>query len=175
MRRSADHLRIVSRLADDLQHCFGERIEGLLRLGLRRLQPLNSINSELRPRPRSSFAKIATLESSLYMRNQLLRDTDWASMAHSLEVRVPLVDCVLLRAAAPLAASASEMTKVNLARSPKLPLPDMVIARQKTGFATPIASWQQSTARTQRFAKVSARGGTSSPWARRWACGVMAT
>ena len=36
------------------------------------------------------------LESSLYMRNQLLRDTDWASMAHSLEVRVPLVDVELL-------------------------------------------------------------------------------
>ena len=36
------------------------------------------------------------LESSLYMRNQLLRDTDWASMAHSLEVRVPLVDSKLL-------------------------------------------------------------------------------
>ncbi len=28
------------------------------------------------------------------MRNQLLRDTDWASMAHALEVRVPLVDSV---------------------------------------------------------------------------------
>ena len=33
------------------------------------------------------------------MRNQLLRDTDWASMAHSLEVRVPLVDAVLLEKA----------------------------------------------------------------------------
>ena len=35
-------------------------------------------------------------KSGLYMRNQLLRDADWASMAHSLEVRVPLVDAVLL-------------------------------------------------------------------------------
>ena len=34
------------------------------------------------------------------MRNQLLRDTDWASMAHGLEVRVPLVDSVLLSSAA---------------------------------------------------------------------------
>ena len=43
--------------------------------------------SPLRRTPRSRRWKRA-----LYMRNQLLRDTDWASMAHSLEVRVPLVD-----------------------------------------------------------------------------------
>jgi asparagine synthase (glutamine-hydrolysing) len=44
------------------------------------------------------------MESSLYMRNQLLRDTDWASMAHSLEVRVPLVDSKLLRSLVPITA-----------------------------------------------------------------------
>jgi len=32
-----------------------------------------------------------------YMRQQLLRDADWADMAHSLEIRVPLVDLELLR------------------------------------------------------------------------------
>ena len=52
--------------------------------------------------PRTSFGKVASLEASLYMRNQLLRDADWASMAHSLEVRVPLVDVPLLRAVAPM-------------------------------------------------------------------------
>ena len=46
---------------------------------------------------KGSFARVATMEAALYMRNQLLRDTDWASMAHSLEVRTPLVDAVLLR------------------------------------------------------------------------------
>ena len=29
------------------------------------------------------------------MRNQLLRDSDWAAMAHSLEVRMPFVDKML--------------------------------------------------------------------------------
>ena len=42
--------------------------------------------------PQSALAKVAALETSLYMRNQLLRDADWAGMAHGLEVRVPLVD-----------------------------------------------------------------------------------
>ena len=54
-----------------------------------------------RPIPATPFARVAALESSLYLRNQLLRDMDWASMAHSLEVRVPLVDAHLLRKVAP--------------------------------------------------------------------------
>src|SRR5215470_2035716 len=82
-------------------------LEGILdpdtvRSGLRRLNPLRHIKATLTPRPRSGFGKVAALESSLYMRNQLLRDTDWASMAHSIEVRVPLVDAGLVRRLAPL-------------------------------------------------------------------------
>ena len=73
-----------------------------LGLGLRRLNPIRHIEARLKPKPRTSFGKIAVLESSLYMRNQLLRDTDWASMAHSLEVRVPLVDSKLLSQLAPI-------------------------------------------------------------------------
>ena len=68
----------------------------LAREGLERLDPLDHIACTLAPDPVQPFARVATLESSLYMRNQLLRDTDWASMAHSLEVRVPLVDTELL-------------------------------------------------------------------------------
>ena len=86
--------------------------------GLRRLDPLRLIENQLRPFPRSSFARISTLESSLYMKNQLLRDTDWASMAHSLEVRVPLVDHNLLRRIAHLQlTSARVASKASLAKS----------------------------------------------------------
>jgi len=45
--------------------------------GLRRLAPLPRIAGELESHLRSAHAKVATLESALYMRNQLLRDTDW--------------------------------------------------------------------------------------------------
>ena len=51
---------------------------------------------------RSPHLKIAALEMTWYMRRRLLRDSDWASMAHSLEIRVPLVDVQLLRSLAPL-------------------------------------------------------------------------
>ena len=66
--------------------------EELAQEGLARLDPLAHIAGALSPDPGHPFARVAALEASLYMRNQLLRDTDWASMAHSLEVRVPLVD-----------------------------------------------------------------------------------
>src|SRR5262249_27333022 len=72
--------------------------------GMRRLAPLQRVEGVLDPSPLSPTAKVATLESSLYLRNQLLRDTDWASMAHGLEVRVPLVDPILLRSVAELTA-----------------------------------------------------------------------
>ena len=35
------------------------------------------------------------------MSNQLLRDSDWASMYHSVELRTPLVDSQLLHDVAP--------------------------------------------------------------------------
>jgi asparagine synthase (glutamine-hydrolysing) len=44
------------------------------------------------PPARSSADAVALLEIRNYLRNQLLRDTDVMSMAHSLEVRVPLLD-----------------------------------------------------------------------------------
>ncbi len=114
------------------------------REGLERLAPLARLSALLNPRPRSDFAKLSILEASLYMRNQLLRDTDWASMAHSLEVRVPLADPVLLGACAPHLLGFSQtagVCKQLLASSPKHPLPQTVALRAKTGFSTPIGRW----------------------------------
>jgi asparagine synthase (glutamine-hydrolysing) len=139
------------------------------RSGLRRLDPLLHIESQLRPRPRTSFAKVAVLESSLYMRNTLLRDTDWASMAHSLEVRVPLVDVKLLSHLALLTAKSRTLSKRLLGNSPRLPLPSKVIERPKTGFGTPIQAWLERDARIRRWRQVPAFAVNRCAWARRWA------
>ena len=40
---------------------------------------------------------ISQLESQIYLKNQLLRDSDWASMSHSVELRTPFVDFFLLK------------------------------------------------------------------------------
>ena len=121
--------------------------------GLRRLAPLEHAGQQLGSHALGPHAKVATLEASLYMRNQLLRDTDWASMAHGLEVRVPLVDSVLLQRVAALtsgaAVSHANALKTYLAHSPSTPLPARVARRAKTGFTTPIARWLQGDAATQ--------------------------
>jgi asparagine synthase (glutamine-hydrolysing) len=90
----------------------------------------------------SAFAELITLESTRYMRNQLLRDTDWVSMAHSLEVRVPLVDRTLTEAIAGLAiAGRLGEAKSVLPASLERPLPHEVLARPKTGFTVPMWRW----------------------------------
>jgi asparagine synthase (glutamine-hydrolysing) len=88
----------------------------------------------------SLHTQIAVLESCWYMRNQLLRDADWASMAHSLEVRVPFVDSHLLAELAPAIASDRPPTKRDLcACSGKLS--SVISERAKTGFTTPVRRW----------------------------------
>jgi asparagine synthase (glutamine-hydrolysing) len=139
------------------------------RLGLRRFDPIRHIETRLRPRPKTSFGKVAVLESALYMRNQLLRDTDWASMAHSLEVRVPLVDARLLSRLAPVTTKSRSLSKRVLGTSPRVPLPRKVIARPKTGFTTPIQAWMQQDTRIQQWRRVPALAVDGCAWARRWA------
>jgi asparagine synthase (glutamine-hydrolysing) len=113
--------------------------------GMRRLAPLQRVETALYPSPLSPAAKVATLESSLYLRNQLLRDTDWASMAHGLEVRVPLVDPRLLRSVAELTARpgmhGAHALKALVGQTPSLALPAPIMQRRKTGFTTPIGEW----------------------------------
>jgi asparagine synthase (glutamine-hydrolysing) len=85
-----------------------------------------------------SRSKVSLLESAWYMRNQLLRDADWAGMAHSLEIRTPLVDAALFTKIA-----GRGFTKPDMARSPKIPLPNSVLNRPKTGFSIPVRNWMQ--------------------------------
>ncbi|WP_245314479.1 asparagine synthase (glutamine-hydrolyzing) [Labrys sp. WJW] len=112
--------------------------------GLRRLGPLKLIGAQLHGRSKEPFARVATLESSLYLRNQLLRDADWAGMAHSVEIRTPLVDSEVLERSARLDLRGIA-GKAALARAPTQPLPQAVLDRPKTGFALPIAEWLQAS------------------------------
>ena len=108
-------------LPDDLPSLMGA---DAAREGLEQLSMLDHIASTIDPDPGTPFGRVAALEASLYMRNQLLRDTDWASMAHSLEVRTPLVDATLLRQIAPLLMVEKSRCKQHFAESPRNPLPD---------------------------------------------------
>jgi asparagine synthase (glutamine-hydrolysing) len=92
-------------------------------------------------RPPDGWRAVQALETSLYLRNQLLRDSDWASMASSLELRVPFVDAWLQDAAGGLDQATRRSGKAGVARSAAPELPQAVFSRRKTGFLTPFADW----------------------------------
>jgi asparagine synthase (glutamine-hydrolysing) len=89
-----------------------------------------------------AWTAVHELETARYMRNQLLRDSDWASMAWSVELRVPLVDAWLERR---LAANGFEPArsegKAAFVRRAAPELPAAVWSRPKTGFYIPVAEW----------------------------------
>lgn len=94
-----------------------------------------------------ALAAVGQMESMSYLRNQLLRDSDWASMDHSVELRTPLVDAWLLRDLTPLLRGFGALHgKSLLARSPCSPLPDSIVVRRKTGFGVPLERWLQEGA-----------------------------
>jgi asparagine synthase (glutamine-hydrolysing) len=103
--------------------------------GLAALDPIHRLDATCAPIP-GARAKISALELSWYMRNQLLRDADWAGMAHSLEIRTPLVDAHLFYAVAGLGAD-----KRMMAAAPATPLPGAVLRRPKSGFFVPVRQW----------------------------------
>ncbi|WP_103027270.1 asparagine synthase (glutamine-hydrolyzing) [Salinibacter altiplanensis] len=111
----------------------------LVRAGWEQLQPMARLRETIDDIS-DEHLRVTALESSWYMRNQLLRDTDWASMAHSLEVRTPLVDRTLLGRIAPLIARHG-LSKQDMARTPKQPLPDDLLNRPKSGFTVPVRKW----------------------------------
>jgi asparagine synthase (glutamine-hydrolysing) len=85
--------------------------------------------------------KMSLLESAWYMRHQLLRDSDWASMAHGLELRVPLVDVQLWKRILPLCVLDNPVNKRQMAMTPLRGLPASILNRPKTGFSIPVSQW----------------------------------
>jgi asparagine synthase (glutamine-hydrolysing) len=114
----------------------------MARDGLAELDLLGAIGRSITPDPGSDNGRVCALETCNYMRNQLLRDADWAGMAHSLEIRVPLVDYQLMTALAPRIATLKPGEgKALLGAAPSVPVPQSIVQRVKTGFAIPVADW----------------------------------
>lgn len=90
--------------------------------------------------------RIQALEIDWYMKNQLLRDADWAGMAHGIEIRVPLVDPVLFAKIRAMAAAGHWPGKRQMAETVSPPLPPEILDRRKTGFFVPVADWVQGGA-----------------------------
>ncbi|BAQ63261.1 asparagine synthase (glutamine-hydrolyzing) [Geminocystis sp. NIES-3709] len=85
--------------------------------------------------------EVSYLEITRYMRNQLLRDSDVMSMAHGLELRVPLVDRVLLEKISNITSNLRLAQKKQLLINAIPELPQWVVNRPKRGFTFPFQRW----------------------------------
>jgi asparagine synthase (glutamine-hydrolysing) len=95
--------------------------------------------------------EISRLEMHGYMTDLLLRDTDFMSMASSLEVRVPFVDKVVVRHVLQMPGrwKLARRPKSLLLESMRGAIPRYVWDRRKMGFVFPFERWMKSTLRSQ--------------------------
>ena len=98
---------------------------------------------------------LSYLELRFYLQNQLLKDTDFMSMHHSIEVRVPFLDHKLVEYLSSLppemklrnresANSKQELMNINkplLAEAVRNLLPEEIFTRPKMGFTFPFQKW----------------------------------
>ena len=123
---------VCNALIKSMSQEASERAESEIRETASRAKNLDEINA------------ISYLECRCYMLNTLLRDADGMSMAHGLEIRVPLIDDQL--AARILAIAGSEKIsrqtpKPLLLNALECPLPDELVHRRKQGFTLPFERW----------------------------------
>jgi asparagine synthase (glutamine-hydrolysing) len=87
--------------------------------------------------------RVGALELRTYMHNQLLRDTDVMSMAHSLEVRSPMLDHRLVEFAAkvPPSVKFNGRPKSLMIQALGGKLPAEIVTRPKRGFHFPLEVW----------------------------------
>jgi asparagine synthase (glutamine-hydrolysing) len=115
----------------------------MARVGFRELDPILCLN-RLTSGVYEPKRKVALLELTQYMRNQLLRDADWAGMAHSIEIRVPLVDRILFEHLSPSILRPGGPNKHKMAQTPNRPITDNICNRPKTGFTIPVKRWLEA-------------------------------
>ncbi len=103
------------------------------------------------------FRKIACLELSLYLQNQLLRDSDVFSMANSIELRLPFLDLEVVKNALTLPGN-YHMNYIQGKRILRTMLraiyPQMPLDRKKKGFILPWEYWLHSSLKEMVFDKL---------------------
>ena len=89
---------------------------------------------------------LSYLELKFYLQNQLLKDTDFMSMYHSIEVRVPFLDHKLAEYVSNLPPEIKLGNKINkplLVESVRDLLPEEIFTRSKMGFTFPFQKWMR--------------------------------
>jgi asparagine synthase (glutamine-hydrolysing) len=116
----------------------GRELEILVQASVSACQNLDPVN------------RVSYLESTCYMRNTLLRDSDFMSMAHGLELRVPFLDQALVRACFRIPGKEKlrgDSPKALLLKSLGVDLPREIVHRPKRGFTLPFERWMRGELR----------------------------
>ena len=90
------------------------------------------------------LARLQYIDLKMYLCDDILQKVDRASMAHGLEVRVPLLDHRLVDRVARMPSThklQGQDAKRVLKRSASTLLPPSVLQRKKMGFVVPIPEW----------------------------------
>jgi asparagine synthase (glutamine-hydrolysing) len=112
--------------------------------------------------------RISALEMNRYMANQLLRDSDVMTMAWGLELRVPLVDRVLLETIAAIPSPQRLALGKQLLVQAVPEIPEWVVNRPKRGFRFPFDQWLTADWSLPGEAIPCPAWIPLQPWYRRW-------
>jgi asparagine synthase (glutamine-hydrolysing) len=125
---------------------------------------------EQEPQKWGTRDRISALEMQRYMRNQLLRDSDVMSMAHGLELRVPLVDSSLFDTVSRISSELRLRPGKQLLIDAVPEIPEWILQRPKSGFLFPYEDWL-STPEWQRMFEEALRDVPVpvESWYQRWA------
>jgi len=113
------------------------------------------------------LARVQYLEMKTYLPGDLLTKVDRASMAHGLEMRVPLLDHPLVEHAARLPARLhlrDGVSKALLRQAMRDRLPASVLERGKMGFSMPIVHWLRADLREWFERRLLARDSALAEW-----------
>jgi asparagine synthase (glutamine-hydrolysing) len=124
------------------------------------------------PNHPSQADNISHLELSSYLRNQLLRDSDVASMAWGLELRVPFIDRVFIEQISAISADIRLQQGKQLLIDCVPELPTWVIDRPKQGFRFPFDEWFASNWDDMPM-PTTPKWIPLTPWYRRWSLAVL--
>ena len=118
--------------------------------GWRRLELFDRLDATTK-NLQSPRLKVTSLEIEWYMRNQLLRDADWAGMANSVEIRTPFIDLKFANSILPIINSANRISKKTVFSEFLIQNFPGLLRRKKTGFSVPIKKWLMSDKGDDKF------------------------
>lgn len=123
--------------------------------------------------PPTAEDEVSLCEITGYMRNQLLKDSDVMSMAHGLELRVPLVDRVLFDTVASVPAALRLRSGKRYLLDAVPEIPSWVAEQPKRGFLFPYQRWAEASW-SQLFERLPINHlGVTPSWYQRWSLLVL--